>query len=446
MKLVEKCGGGAAALALMLALAACGGAESTAGASAAQASAESEALAVDEAAAGDDGMASALAVKSTNGAESARGFAKGVTGGKGGETVRVTTADQLKYELCRTSAGGLCTDTTSRIIEIASTIDLTDSEGSGSAKGCYATSVCTAPLKSEVTLMFKGDTHCDGKTLVETSYKVAAMRGMKVGSNKTIVGVGSTGAIKGKGFLLQDAMSNIIIRNLSITDIAEGLVFGGDAITIADASRVWIDHNRFARIGRHFIVTGTGDHTGPADNLTISWNEFDGNSDYSATCNGKHYWNLLFYGKGSVTFANNWLHDFSGRAPQINGDTLVHVANNYFEDGSWYALNAKGANTRVLVEGNYFDKVSVPVMKSDAGAIYALLKQTPAAKASCNAALGRACVVNVADPVPTIDNFTQDDVVLTAAQAAASGRIVSPYAAKKVPATVKAGAGVGHID
>jgi len=105
-----------------------------------------------------------------------------------------------------------------------------------------------------------------------------------------------------------------------------------------------------------------------------------------------------------------------------------------------------GPTTRVLVEGNYFDKVAKPIMHADGGLVHALQQQTPAAKAACAAALGRACVVNVVNPAPAADDFTQDGAVLIAAKTAASGQIVAPYAGKKVPATVKAGAGVGHFD
>ena len=375
------------------------------------------------------------------------GAGAAVTGGAGGATVRVSTPAQLTYELCRTSSGGVCTDTTPRIIEIATTIDLTESEGTATASGCNATSVCTAPQKSEITLVLSSTSqHCDGKTLFDTQYNVAAVRGMIVGSNKTVLGVGASGAVKGKGFQLQSGVSNVVIRNLSITDINEGLVFGGDAVTIADASRVWIDHNRFARIGRQFIVTGTGDHSGAASDVTISWNEFDGNSAWSSGCDGKHYWNLLFYGKGRLTFANNWLHDFSGRGPRIEGDALVHLVNNHFEDGSWHALDTAGSKTRVLVEGNYFENVSVPITRNtDTGSVYAVLSQTADAELACSAALGRNCTPNIANPVPATNNFTQDSAVLVAAKAAPQGSIVLPYQGEKVSAIVSAGVGVGHI-
>jgi len=373
------------------------------------------------------------------------GFGRSVTGGAGGSTVRVSTMDQLRQALCNTTSGGYCTDTTSRIIEVASTIDFTDTEGSAQVTGCYATQICSAPAKTEITVLTNPSyTHCNGKNQFDVSYKKAALRGLLVGSNKTLVGVGQDGVIKGKGLLLMGGVKNIIIRNLSFTDIAQGLVFGGDGITVSDASRVWIDHNYFARIGRQMIVTGTGDKSGKVTDMTISWNEFDGRNDYSPYCNGKHYWNLLFYGKGNVTFANNWLHDFSGRAPQIGGDTTVHMLSNYFSNGSWYALSTLDNTVRVLAEGNDFENVSVPILNdSNSGDVYALLAQTPAAESACQSAIGRGCVPNKLTSAANVDGFTQDSAVLDAAMSAPAGTIVTPAEADNVKKAIQARAGVG---
>jgi pectin lyase len=379
------------------------------------------------------------------------GFATGVTGGAGGPVVRVTTPAELEYELCRNAVGGTCLDQDSRVIEIASIIDLTDSEGIGTATGCYATQVCAPPAKSEVTLAMYPyqQPYCQGKPTSMYTYQVAGLQGMLVGSNKTVIGTGSGAGVKGKGFLLQTGVSNIIIRNLSITDINHGLVFGGDAITVADASRVWIDHDYIARIGRQFIVTGTGDKTGASDEVTISNNEFDGRTEYAARCDGVHYWNLLLYGHGGVTLAGNWIHDFSGRAPRIDAGsdgTTVQIVDNYFQHGTWHALDYEGSPTQVLMEGNYFDGVSQPVVtpESDVGRLYGIYDQTAASHAACSGALGRWCRANVSAPAPSQDYLVQDADVLQTARAV-SGRLVKPYSASAVPTIVREHAGVGHI-
>lgn len=81
------------------------------------------------------------------------------------------------------------------------------------------------------------------------------------------------------------------------------------------------------------IVSGWG----AAGHVTISDNEFDGKSTWSAGCNGKHYWTMLLLGeKDFYTIAGNWFHDVSGRTPHIGTDytsskIVVHAVNNYFQ-------------------------------------------------------------------------------------------------------------------
>jgi pectin lyase len=223
-------------------------------------------------------------------------------------------------------------------------------------------------------------------------------------------------------------------------------VWGGDALTINDATGVWIDHNRFARIGRQMLVTGW--QGGAASNVTVSWNEFDGRSEYPNMCDGKHYWNVLLAGKGdSMTFASNWIHDFSGRGPDIHGSNqVVHFVNNYFQDGSNYAVNP-GATSTVLMEGNYFKTVKQPILKNSShGYVFApLAPMSSATTSQCSAALKRNCVPNVADPMPQTNNFSLDAAVPNALKSAPSGAVASPYGVSKVPLLVPKQAGPGHL-
>src|SRR6185436_17454791 len=96
-------------LAVAWALAGCGGSQPTADA---------------EPAAGGDMQPAAVSAN----AAGPVGAAAVVTGGAGGATVRVSTPAQLKYELCRSSSGGACTDAAPRTVEIATTIALADTE------------------------------------------------------------------------------------------------------------------------------------------------------------------------------------------------------------------------------------------------------------------------------------------------------------------------------
>ena len=61
----------------------------------------------------------------------------------------------------------------------------------------------------------------------------------KIGSNKSIIGVGSTAHIKEKGLDVFNS-TNVIVQNLKISFIKDN-----DCITIRNSTRVWVDHNEF---------------------------------------------------------------------------------------------------------------------------------------------------------------------------------------------------------
>lgn len=217
--------------------------------------------------------------------------------------------------MCRTQGGNVCTDHAPRTIEVEGVIDFRAADGYASARGCYTGQQCAAPKKTEVMLLVtpSGAYHRDGKPGNGMyQYSVAGLRPLTVGSNKTLIGVGATAGIKGKGLMLHYGISNVVVRNLAFTDINQGPIFGGDAITIINASKLWIDHIYFARIGRQMLVSGDGSGSALATDVTISNNEFDGRNHYSPDCKGKHYWTLLLAGTHRMTFQGNWLHDFSG--------------------------------------------------------------------------------------------------------------------------------------
>jgi len=442
---------GMAAVAITVSVAACGGGNSSGGT-------------VDAPSAPNQGASAptgSAPADPTATASSPAGFAAGVTGGAGGEVVTVSTADQLVHELCRTMASTGCTDTAARTIKIESTIDFT-SKSLTPVAGCLTpntaspTKTCAAPKQREIMLTAQDWQlpYCDGQTKSTYNYDPVGTGGIRIGSNKTLLGVGANAGIKGRGLLLKQGVTNVIIRNISITDINEGKVWGGDALTINDATGVWVDHNRFARIGRQLLVTGDGTATAKVDMLTVSNNEFDGHTDYSIDCNSRHYWNILLYANGRVTMAGNWLHDFDGRAPKIISQgtgAVVQVVNNLFENSGGHALDYEGDPTLVLLEGNQFLNVPSPVAGSADPAhrgklfgFYASTTAATAATASCNAAFGRPCKANIASPAPKTDYMAQDSAPIDAMKSEAT-RLVTPYATEDVPTAVRAHAGVGKI-
>ncbi|KAK2773107.1 pectin lyase [Colletotrichum kahawae] len=181
---------------------------------------------------------------------------------------------------------------------------------------------------------------------VDVKYDKAAKTQLTVGSNKSIVGVGSKGIIQGKGLKIPQGTQNVIIQNIHITDLNPQYVWGGDGMSIEGVDGLWIDHCKFSKAGRMFIVS----HFNPST-FTISNTEFDGVTAYSNSCNKNQYWGTMFVADGDeVSLDRNWYHDMSGRAPKISGTgTTVQAVNNYFSDSLSHNFDiTKGTN--ILLE------------------------------------------------------------------------------------------------
>ena len=163
------------------------------------------------------------------------------------------------------------------------------------------------------------------------------------------------------------------------------LTFFQSAIALDGSSNVWISHVTTSLIGRQHLVTGNTKNTG----VTISDHFVNGTTPWSASCNSYHYWGVFLTGEfDTITFKNNYIYHVGGRAPKLGGAAVVHMANNYWDDIDGHAF--EGENAYALVEGSVFNNVKTPVMPDNTAAVY-----TPVADdAACEAALGRACVVN----------------------------------------------------
>jgi pectin lyase len=344
----------------------------------------------------------------------AEGFAKGVTGGGSAPPVYPSTTAELVSYLG---------DSSPRVIVLSKTFDFRGTEGTATATGCapYGTaSACQVAINQNDWCT----NYQPNAPKVTVSYDKAAVSAITVASDKTILGEGSKGVIIGKGLRIANGAKNVIIQNIHITNLNPQYVWGGDAITLAGTDLVWIDHVKVSEmgerrwrcppqenihhqsppvhpplsltspqtslIGRQHIVLGTS----ASNRVTISNCDIDGSTSWSATCNGYHYWNLYFTGSSDlVTFKNNYVHHFSGRAPKVAGNTLLHAVNNY-----WYASVSSGhafeidSGAMVLAEGNIFQNVATVVESGFAGQAFA--SPSTSANAACKSALGRACEVN----------------------------------------------------
>ncbi|MBL7253472.1 RICIN domain-containing protein [Paractinoplanes lichenicola] len=227
----------------------------------------------------------------------ADGFSQGTTGGAGGTTVTVTTyADLLRY----------ATAAEAYVIRVSGTITVT-------------------PYGNEIA----------------------------VKSNKTIVGVGTTGRIKNGGFFLGAGVRNVIIRNLTIGDTAmasddpDDKDFDYDGIQMDTASNVWIDHNTFTNINDGYI-----DSRKDSTNITVSWNRL---GDHNKTFGIGWTTNVT----ARMTIHHNWIYNSNQRNPSADNLQYAHLYNNYLNNITSYGNYARGA-TKMVIENSYFDKVKNP--------------------------------------------------------------------------------------
>jgi pectin lyase len=327
------------------------------------------------------------------------------------------------------------------IVQVSGTIDLTNANGTTTSSVCYQ-SQCS---NGQYEYISNGLGACEsaGTSTFNYTYDAAGVNPLLINSDKTLIGIGPNATIAGKGLKLVSGVSNVIIRNLTITNINPELIWGGDAIDLSGATKVWIDHNRISLVGRQFLVS----HYDPNTNVTVSFNDFDGSTTYSATCNGAHYWDMLLLGGGdTMTIADNWIHHMSGRSPHAGGystaNVKVHMVNDFHQTIPGHACDA-GLGGYLLYEGSYFQDVTTPFTTNTDGAAYAPLSTTVSSTSSaCQTALGRTCVANYANSGTS--TFRLDASGLTAFSSLSSS-MVKPYPASEVPNCVPHLAGPGHI-
>lgn len=359
----------------------------------------------------------------------ASGFASGVTGGGDASPVTPADIDELVSYL---------TDNSPRVILLDKTYDFTGSEGSTTETGCRPDSN-TCPGNGGQDAI-NGADWCDASfPSVEVTYDEAGVNAINIAGDKSIVGVGSDAVIKGKGLRLANGVTNVIIQNIHFTDLNPQYIWGGDAITLAGTDMVWIDHCKFSLTGRQMIVTGYEQ----AGKVTISSNEFDGETDWSASCDGHHYWSMLFLGEADqITLQGNYIHTTSGRSPKVggNGNIVMHAVNNYWQDNTGHAFDiSEGAS--VLIEANVFESVAQPITPESASHGGAIFNVPSGSEGDCSAALGRPCVANsVSSDSGDFGSYSSSSVLSSIGSSA-----VEAQAADGVANAVTADAGVGRV-
>ncbi|MFL5999666.1 MAG: pectinesterase family protein [Streptomyces sp.] len=189
---------------------------------------------------------------------------------------------------------------------------------------------------------------------------------IKVQSNKTIVGSGTSGQIVGGGFFLGSGVHNVIIRNLTIRDAYQGVwndkEHDFDAIQMDGAHHVWIDHNDL----RH-MADGLIDVRKDSTYVTVSWNKLS--QDNKAFGIG---WteNVVT----DITIHHNWIRETEQRNPSTDNAAHAHLYNNFLEDAAGTDINSSYGNysrgaTRMVLENSWFQGFKNPVIKDATASI-----------------------------------------------------------------------------
>lgn len=140
------------------------------------------------------GAASAATVSVSGKAE---GFASGVTGGGDATPVYPADIEELKTYL---------TSDEPQVVVLDKTFDFLNSEGTKTETGCAP---YTTKAGCQQAIDATGSWCSSEYPSVEVTYDVAAMEGINLGSNKTIIGVEDKGVMIGKGLRMVNGASNI---------------------------------------------------------------------------------------------------------------------------------------------------------------------------------------------------------------------------------------------
>ncbi|ANC31631.1 RICIN domain-containing protein [Isoptericola dokdonensis] len=233
----------------------------------------------------------------------------------------------------------------------------TDGGTTGGAGGTAVTVTTQADLEKYVT--------ASGRYVITVAAPITISpkgKELKVASDKTIIGRGTSGEIVGGGFFLGDTTSNVILRNLTIRDTRmteddpDDKEFDYDAIQMDGADHVWIDHNRLTRMNDGLI-----DSRKDTTNLTVSWNVLEENNKAFGIG-----WTDNVTAK--ITIHHNWVRDTNQRNPSTDNVAYAHLYNNYLQDVAGYGNYARGG-TKMVLQNSWFERVKDPFYRDGTAAL-----------------------------------------------------------------------------
>ncbi|KAF8750079.1 Pectate lyase [Rhizoctonia solani] len=279
---------------------------------------------------------------------------------------------------------------------------------------------------------------------VSVTYKNAGTSGLPVGSNKTILGKGTSGWIKGKGLKLAGS-KNVIIQNIRISDINHHM---SGVVTLLTSRVLPMSGSTITTHGTLLIILPKLDvltkfqHStsirapkspspittlmeGPTTRKLMILDKALGFYSPSPTNLlvldvTHHYWAFLMLGKGDqITFARNHVYYTAGRGPHIGGTSGNSPEGNYFNNVGQNPLDWKCEWIRLC-----------PTSSTMAD--------------QCSSALGRKCVLNTLSGSGTLPNAAKNGII---SQFTASViKSASLMDQSSVPSYVLANAGTGKVN
>jgi pectate lyase len=260
------------------------------------------------------------------------------TGGGSATPVTVSTCSALKTYL---------EDSTARVVQLASGSTL-DCRTSGTTL-----QACQIPCDGSSSQVFwrvpVGSQTCadlGGGYLVN---KTRNEYPININSNKTLVGLGSGATLKGVSLGI-NGKSNIIVRNVTVSEVNPSLIEAGDGIGVNNSHHVWVDHVKFSMVSDGYFDIKS------SQAVTVSYSHIDGLNSY--TCGGKHHY-VAAIDASDATLHHNYFDNSSGRNPKVTGASRVHLYSNYYT-GIDYFCSSFATSSQGLVQGNYFNDSRYP--------------------------------------------------------------------------------------
>ncbi|MFJ3725742.1 pectinesterase family protein [Streptomyces sp. NPDC090045] len=305
----------------------------------------------------------------------------GTTGGRAADAAHVFTVS-TRAELARALAAGPAG--APRIVRVKGLIDA-GTDDSGKPQSCADHAAGTGYSLDSYLKAY--DPAVWGRAKVPSGAQEDARRAAQarqaarmvftVPARTTVIGVPGTGAGITGGSLVVKNADNVIIRNLSLTDVRDCFPqwdptdgstgnwnSAYDAVSLRGATHVWVDHNSFSddphpdsanpvRFGREYQVhDGALDITNASDLVTVGYNTFS-NHDKTMLIGSSDKDTKL-----RVTLHHNVFRGIVQRAPLARVGQ-IHLYDNYYDTTASegyahsYSVNSR-AGAQVVAQNNYW--------------------------------------------------------------------------------------------